>query len=78
MQDIKELNLEIERTKRIYDNLKKNYERRKKLNLVDDEYESQVKPELRKYENDIASLERQLRSIESQNYRKKIIDDSRK
>lgn len=78
MDDLKELNLELARITRIRDNLKKNYDRRKKLNLIDAEYESSVKPELRKYDNDIAGLERQIRSRESENYRKKIINDSRR
>ncbi len=77
MQNLNELKLDVERLERMKNNVQKNYDRRKKLNLLDPPYERQLKEDIRKLESDISSLNRQMRSIESQQYRSKMINDSK-
>lgn len=77
MVSIDELKLDYERQSRILDNLKKNYERRKKLNLTDPAYERQILADIRKVESDLSALARQMRSIQSEQLRKKIINESK-
>jgi hypothetical protein len=75
MDEIKELKYEYDNLKRVRDNLQKNYDRRKKLNLLDDDYERQANFELRKYDSDLATINRRIRSIESAELRKRNLRD---
>jgi hypothetical protein len=75
MKEIVELNEELQRKKRMLDNLKKNYERRKRLNLLDGAYESEIKSEIKTIENEIAVIQRRIRSIESESIRSKYINN---
>lgn len=77
MESLYDLNLELQKLKRTRDNIQKNYDRRKKLNLLDPPYERQLKEDLRKMDLDIAGLNRTIRSVESQQYRSKIINESK-
>lgn len=77
MDKLQEFNLDYVRLTRTRDNLKKNFDRRKKLNLLEDSDERQLKEDIRKLDLEISSIQRQIRSIESQNLRSKIIKDSK-
>jgi len=74
MEDIKELELEYGRLIRQKENLEKNYERRKRLNLCDEKYEHEINYDLRQLNQDIGFLQRKIRSIESEQNRHKIIN----
>jgi hypothetical protein len=74
MENLDELRLVYERQKRQLDNLKKNYERRKKLNLVEAPYEQQIISDIKKYETELAGIVRQIRSIQSANTRAKFMN----
>jgi len=73
MEDIKELELEHERLKRQKENLEKNYERRKRLNLCDEKYEQEINYDLKQLNQDIGFLHRKIKTIESEQTRKKMI-----
>jgi septal ring factor EnvC (AmiA/AmiB activator) len=75
MQDLSELRLDYERQTRLLDNLKKNYERRKKLNLLEPDYERQIVSDIKKIESEISSIARQIRSMQSANTRSKFMND---
>jgi len=71
MSELKELQLEYERLKRQKENLEKNYERRKKFNLCNEEYEQEINIDLKQLNHDIGYLKRKIKSIESEQVRKK-------
>ena len=75
MEDLSELRLDYERQTRLLENLKKNYERRKKLNLLEPDYERQIVRDIKKIESEISSIARQIRSIQSSNTRSRFIND---
>ena len=75
MDELKELQLEYDRLKRQRDNLEKNYERRKKLKLVDEEYEHDITIDLKQLNQDLGYLHRKIRAIESEQARHKLIND---
>ncbi len=75
MEDLTELRMDYERQTRLLDNLKKNYERRKKLNLLEPDYERQIVRDIKKIESEISSIARQIRSIQSSNTRSRFIND---
>lgn len=77
MNKLDELKLDYIRLTRTRDNLQKNYDRRKRLNLIDAPDERQLKEDIRRLDLEISSIQRQVRSIESQNLRSKIIKDSK-
>ncbi len=77
MDNLYDLNLELQKLTRTKDNIQKNYDRRKKLNLLDPPYERQLKEDIRKIEFDISALNRKIRSVESAQYRSKIINESK-
>ncbi len=72
-KEIIQVKYEYERAFRFLENLKKNYERRKKFNLIDDKYSSQILPDLQKAESEVAYLKRRIRALESEETRAKII-----
>jgi len=71
MSELKELQLEYERLKRQKENLEKNYERRKKFNLCNEEYEQEINIDLKQLNHDIGYLKRKIKSNESEQVRKK-------
>jgi len=73
-EQIEELNYELGRADRVYINLEKNFERKKKFDLLSDEEESDFKDDLRKLGNNVSSLKRQIASLESQKERQKAIN----
>jgi len=74
MEDLTELRMDYERQTRLLDNLKKNYERRKKLNLLEPDYERQIVRDIKKIESEISSIARQIRSVQSANTRSKFMN----
>jgi septal ring factor EnvC (AmiA/AmiB activator) len=68
-----ELRLELLRKEKMLESLKKNYERRKKLNILEPSYERQISSDIRKLENEVSTIQRQLRNIESEQIRKRNI-----
>lgn len=77
MNNLEELKLNLTRLIRTRENIQKNYDRRKKLNLLQTHDERQIKEDIKKLDLEIASIQRQVRSIESQDYRSKLIKDSK-
>jgi len=75
MEELVELRLEYDRLKRQRDNLEKNYERRKRLNLCDEKYEHEINIDLKQLNQDLGFLHRKIRSIESEQNRKKLINE---
>jgi len=65
---------EHDKAQRLLDNLEKNYERRKKLNLLDEYTERELKDEIRVAKDNLAQMKRKYRSMESQNYRSSITE----
>ena len=74
MDEINDLKLDYERKTRVLDNLKKNYQRRKKLGLIEPAYEQQIKFDIKESEKELAIIQRQIRSIESQRSRSKFMN----
>jgi polyhydroxyalkanoate synthesis regulator phasin len=70
MGDISELKLDFDRKNRIKENLEKNFERRKRLNLLEEDYERGIKKEIRELESELSTLARKIRSIESEKSRR--------
>ena len=67
---------EYDKAQRLLDNLEKNYERRKKLNLLDEYTERELKDEVRIAKDNLAQLKRKYRSMESQKYRSSITEQN--
>jgi hypothetical protein len=74
MPELNELKLELIRKEKMKESLEKNYERRKKFKLLNDNYEREISAELRQLTQDIGILKRKVRSIESEENRRKIIN----
>ncbi|MDD3083764.1 MAG: hypothetical protein PHP82_01960 [Candidatus ainarchaeum sp.] len=75
MDNISELKIDYDRKRRMKENLEKNFERRKKLNLVDPAYERQIISDIKELESEMACIERKVRSIQSEKARKKLINN---
>ncbi|MDD4250775.1 MAG: hypothetical protein PHX27_01125 [Candidatus ainarchaeum sp.] len=75
METISDLQLDSERKKRLKENLVKNYDRRKKLNILDPDYERQLLSDIKKLDSDLSYIERKIRSIQSEQVRKKLINN---
>ncbi len=74
MTEIEDLQLDLERKKRVKENLEKNFERRKKLNLLEPDYERQIVSDIKNLESELSSIQRRIRTIESEQIRKKLIN----
>lgn len=74
MSELDELKLEYDRKSRTKESLEKNYERRKKLNLLTDSYQKEISAELRQLNSDLSYLQRKIRSIESEENRRRMIN----
>ncbi|MBT4870474.1 MAG: hypothetical protein HON47_02790 [Candidatus Diapherotrites archaeon] len=75
MEELSELKLEYDRLKRQKDNLEKNYERRKKLKLCDEEYEHDINIDIKQLTHDLGILHRKIKAIESEQHRHKLINE---
>ena len=73
MDEVSELKYEYEKLLRLKQSLVANYERRKKLKLCDDAYETDINHEILKNDSEMKALLRQIRSIESEKIRKNVI-----
>ena len=74
-EQISALKYELEKALRIQKNIEQNYERKKKLDLLENVEEAEFRSDLDKMKRDVASLNRQLASLESQKARKKAINN---
>lgn len=63
--ELSELKYEYDKAARLRDSLQKNLDRRKKLGLLDRNYERQLLDEIKEIERDLDSLKSKIRSIES-------------
>ena len=75
MSELSELKLQHDRLKRQRDSLEKNYERRKKLKLCDEEYDHEINVDLKQVNQDLGYLHRKIRAIESEEVRHKLINE---
>jgi hypothetical protein len=73
MDELKEIKLEIEKLVRYKQNLEKNFERKEKLNLIDDQFKRTHLIEVNDLNDKLSRLKRKYRMIESQEIRKKNI-----
>ena len=72
--ELENVKYEHDKAQRLLDNLEKNYERRKKLNLLDDYSERELRDEIRVAKDSLAQLKRKYRSMESQQHRTSITE----
>jgi len=63
--ELSELKYEYDKAARLRDSLQKNLDRRKKLGLLDKNYERQLLDEIREIEEEMDSLRKKIRAIES-------------
>jgi len=75
-QELEELKYEYEKALRVKASLEKNYDRRRKLNLLDSSEENSIKDDLREASRQIDDLRMKVRRLESQHTRAKIISES--
>jgi len=75
-EELEELKYEYEKALRVKASLEKNYERRKKLNLLDSSEENSIKDDLHEVSRQIDDLRMKVRRLESQHTRAKIISES--
>jgi len=75
-QELEDLKYEYEKALRVKASLEKNYDRRKKLNLLDANEEDSLKDDLREVGRQIDDLRAKVRRLESQHTRAKIISES--
>ena len=76
--ELEDLKYEYEKAMRVKASLEKNYERRKKLNLLDDAAEEELKDDIAAVGRQVEDLKRQVRSAESQKARSRVIAESDK
>ena len=74
-EQIVSLKYELEKVLRIQQNIGQNYERKKKLDLLETVEEAEFKQDLDKMKRDVAAMNRQLASLESEKARSKAIND---
>ena len=67
------LKYEYEKALRVQKNIEQNYERKKKLNLLDNVEEAEFKQDIEKIKRNVAALNREMLSLESQQSRQKAI-----
>ena len=75
--EVDELKYQYEKALRVKASLEKNYERRKKLNLLGEDEEYSIKREIAECVSQADDLRRQMRSLESQYSRSKIIAETK-
>ena len=75
-EEADELKYQYEKAVRIKESLQKNYERRKKLNLLDSDTEYSLKEEIEEATRQADDLRRKMRALVSQYSRAKVISES--
>jgi len=75
-EELAELKYQYDKNMRVKESLQKNYERRKKLNLLDDSYEDEIRGDIREAERTLDDLKSKIRKLESQSARSKVIEET--
>lgn len=75
-EELEDLKYEYEKALRVKASLEKNYERRKKLNLLDRNEEESIKDDLADIAGQISDLKMKVRKLESQGMRSRIISET--
>ena len=75
-EELEELKYEYEKALRVKASLEKNYERRKKLNLLDRDEEASIKDDLADVAEQISDLKMKVRKLESQGMRSRVISET--
>ena len=75
-RELEDMKYEYEKAVRYKDNLQKNLDRRKKLNLVDEGYESDIKAEIEAANDKLADMKAKLRRLESEVTRSRVISET--
>jgi len=75
-RELEDLKYEYEKAVRYRDNLQKNLDRRKKLNLADESYEDDIKAEIEGANEKISEMRGKVRKLESEVARSRIISES--
>jgi len=77
-ETLEDLRYEYEKAMRVKASLEKNYERRKKLNLLDDDAEYDLKKDIASVSFQVEDLKKKVRALESQKTRSRVISESDK
>ena len=75
-EELAELKYQYEKAVRVQESLQKNYDRRKKLNLLDSDSESALKEEIEEARKQADDFKRRSRALESEFSRSKVISES--
>ncbi|VVB76275.1 Uncharacterised protein [uncultured archaeon] len=75
-ETLEDFKYEYEKAMRVKSSLEKNYERRKKLNLLDEDTEYSLKQEIEEITGQLSDLKRRVRALESENSRSRVISES--
>ena len=75
-RELEELKYEYDKMVRLKDNLQKNLERRKKLNLADESYEDDIKAEIEGITEQVNIMHTKVRKLESEVARSRVISES--
>ena len=73
---LEDLKYEYEKAMRVKASLEKNYERRKKLNLLDNDTEYSLKQEIEEITGQLSDLKRRVRALESEHNRSRVISET--
>jgi hypothetical protein len=73
-KEVEDLRYEYDKALRIKENLEANYERRKKLRLIDDKYESEIKEDIDRATEEMVEARKKYRAAESLMARSKIVE----
>ena len=76
MTELEDLKYEYEKAMRVKVNLEKNLERRKKLNLLDNVTEEELRGEIAEASRNLEDMRRRVRSMESEKTRSRVIADT--
>ncbi|MEI7961732.1 MAG: hypothetical protein WCI04_05345 [archaeon] len=75
-KELEELKYEYDKIVRLRDNLQKNLERRKKLNLADESYEDDIKSEIEGISDQVSTMRTKIKKLESEVARSRVISES--
>ncbi len=75
-ETLEDLKYEYEKAMRVKTSLEKNYERRKKLNLLDEDTEYSLKQEIAEIGSQLSALKGRVRALESQHNRSRVISET--
>ncbi len=74
--ELSDLKYEYDKAVRLRDNLQKNLDRKKKLNLADAGFEDDVKYEIQQVDEKISEMRSKIRRLESEATRAKVISET--